>query len=144
LKKNGIIYAIGQDHKVLDPNKITSGNAFSIFGSRQSFESILENCHSTDNDSLLFSSENLFLHFVSNNAEAFIDEVALKNGFDRVEILLFIRNPFSHAESFWQQQIKRGGGYHISLDSFNQFETDLRYKIFRWLNNFWKKPKRVS
>jgi len=144
LKKHGIIYAIGQDHKVLDPNKITSGNAVSILGSRQSFESILENCHSTDNDSLLFSSENLFLHFVSSNAEAFIDEVALKNGFDRVEILLFIRNPVSHAVSFWQQQIKRGGGYNISLDSFNQFENDLRYKIFSLVEQFLEKAKKCE
>ncbi len=144
LKKHGILYAIGPDHNISDPNKITSGNAVSLLASRQSFESILENCHPADNASLLFSSENLFGHFVRNNAEDFIDEVALKNGFDRVEILLFIRNPVSFAVSVWQQKIKRHGDHHISLENFNENEADLRYEIFSLVEQFMEKIKKCE
>jgi hypothetical protein len=130
LKKYGILYAIGPDHNILDPNKITSGNAVSLLESKESFESILESCHPKDNNSLLFSSESLFGHFLKVNAQDFIDEAALKNGFERVEILLLIRNPISFVGSVWQQRIKRRGDHHISIENFKEYENDLRIDIF--------------
>lgn len=139
LEKYSILYAIGPDYNILDSNKITSGNAVSLLKSKESFESILESYSPTNNNSLLFSSENLFGNFLKVNAQDFIDKIALKNGFDRVEILLLIRNPISFVSSVWQQRIKRRGDYHISLENFIEHKNDLRIDIFSLIEKFLEK-----
>lgn len=59
---------------------------------------------------VVLSSEEFFPRLALYEDPAALPRAALAAGFDRVEILLFIRNPVGHAASLWQQFLKRGGG----------------------------------
>ncbi|WP_146140418.1 hypothetical protein [Zobellella endophytica] len=104
LLKNNIVYpSINLD----DAKKgfITSGNG-GLLLSPQIFK-ILENSKGSD---ILFSSEMLFHHFIDNpNNYNVVNEFCEKEGISQVKILLYIRNPVSHAASDFQQSVKRGG-----------------------------------
>lgn len=120
LFEQGIVYAKGSDSDLENSNKITSGNASSILESKASFEAHLQKCIPQNGESLLFSSEFLFKHFILSNAHEFIETVASRYGFDQIKILLFIRNPISTVVSVWQQRIKRAGFHHISLSNLHE------------------------
>jgi hypothetical protein len=122
LRQYDIIYGRGPDYNVTTNHRITSGNGPFLFNSREKFESILANSGYETSKSLLFSSEFMFKQFILNNVAEFIEDVAHQFGFDRVEILLFIRDPISTVLSAWKQRVKRGGFYHISLDNLHENE----------------------
>ena len=65
----------------------------------------------------VFSSEEFFPRLGAYDDPAALSRAALAAGFERTEILLFIRNPVGHAASLWQQYLKRGGGA-ISIEAF--------------------------
>lgn len=58
----------------------------------------------------VLSSEEFFPRLAQHDDPAVLPRAALAEGFGRVEILLFIRNPVGHAASLWQQYVKTGGG----------------------------------
>ena len=58
----------------------------------------------------VLSSEEFFPQLTMHDDPTVLPRAALAAGFDRVEMLLFIRNPVGHATSLWQQYLKRGGG----------------------------------
>lgn len=68
---------------------------------------------------VLFSSEFLFGALSDAPMVERLEEIARDAGFDRIEILLFIRDPLDHLPSFFQQKVKRegfvGGVRRISL-----------------------------
>ncbi|MCY4431403.1 MAG: hypothetical protein OXC11_13560 [Rhodospirillales bacterium] len=59
---------------------------------------------------LVLSSEEFFPRLAMYEDPAALPRAALAAGFERVELLLFIRNPVGHAASLWQQYLKTGGG----------------------------------
>lgn len=120
LAKHGIIYAHGEDWLIDKPNVITSGNASNLFKSKESFESQLSQNLVKTGESLLFSSEHIFWYFTKTNAVDYLEEIAAKYDFDKISILLFIRNPISLAVSIWQQRIKRRGHHHVSLSNLHE------------------------
>ena len=58
----------------------------------------------------VLSSEEFFPQLARHEDPAVLPRAALAAGFGRLEILLLIRNPVSHAASLWQQYVKTGGG----------------------------------
>lgn len=72
---------------------------------------------------VVLSSEEFFPRFSEYDDPAILPRAARASGFERVEILLFIRDPVGHAASLWQQYLKRGGGT-VSIERF--FE---RYRV---------------
>jgi hypothetical protein len=120
LSKHGIIYAHGEDWLIDKPNVITSGNASNLFESKEYFESQLSQNLVKTGESLLFSSEHIFWYFTKTNAVDYLEEIAAKYNFDKISILLFIRNPISLAVSIWQQRIKRRGHHHVSLSNLHE------------------------
>ena len=58
----------------------------------------------------VLSSEEFFPRLSEYDDPGALPQTVLGAGFERVEILLFIRNPVGHAASLWQQYLKRGGG----------------------------------
>jgi hypothetical protein len=120
LKKHGILYAIGPDHNIPDPNKITSGNAAFLFETRDHFEHHLAKNQLNDESSLLFSSEHIINSFLNSNGEDYLEEIALKYGFEKISVLLFIRNPISLAVSMWRQRIKGRGDFDVTLTNLHE------------------------
>ncbi|MFK4017910.1 hypothetical protein [Cobetia marina] len=89
--------------------KVTSGNGNLL--AQYNFS----NNHNK-NIRFLFSSEVLFHDFLSSIGSDLVKKINnLK--FTEVKILLFIRDPFDHASSSYQQSIKRGG----STKTINEF-----------------------
>ena len=58
---------------------------------------------------VLLSSENLLFPIANRAGDGRLARFARRAGFDRVEALLFIRDPFDHLPSVFMQQVKRGG-----------------------------------
>jgi len=59
---------------------------------------------------VVLSSEEFFPRLAQYDDPAVLPRAARAAGFERVEILMFVRNPVGHAASLWQQYLKRGGG----------------------------------
>ncbi len=118
---HGIVYAKGDDAQISQANRISSGNAVNLLKSKENFETVLATNRLTRGNALLFSSEFLFPDFYESEAEKFIGEVALSYGFNKIKILLFIRDPIKAIVSDWQQNIKRKGVYDIPLFKLHEY-----------------------
>lgn len=75
---------------------------------------------------VLFSSEQLFLHISRvPDFRTKLKEFCTAHGFKNVRILLFIRDPLPHAESSYQQMIKRGGQTFKPNKAFANYKNPL-------------------
>ena len=120
LANHNIVYAQGEDHLIDEPKIITSGNAFHLFESKKTFdENLAINTVEIAKD-LLYSSEHIPHCFIKSNAEDYLEEIAARHGFDKIKILLFIRNPISLAVSMWQQRTKRKGNHIVTLSNLHE------------------------
>ena len=61
----------------------------------------------------VLSSEEFFPQFARYDDPAVLPRAAQAAGFDRIEILLFIRNPVGHAASLWQQYLNGMSSYGL-------------------------------
>lgn len=141
LQKYGISYAIGSDAKLAPETSISAGNAISLFRSRESFESILKINRRVTNQSLLLSSEYVFFDFIKSNAEEYLEEIALRNGFDRIKIIIFIRNPVSLMVSQWQNWIRRNGLTDIDFSDKREMKGLLPQSLMlveKWMDRIEK------
>jgi hypothetical protein len=129
LAENGIRYAIGNDAAIAPDATIANGNGAQLFDSRENFSVSLQGNRTSDGSSLLYSSETIFGKFVANDAADYLEDVARLHGYDRVKILIFIRNPVSLFCSVWQQKIKARGGTDIE---FADVEENVRHGT-RWI-----------
>ena len=78
----------------------------------------------------VLSSEEFFPRLSMYDDPAALPRAALGAGFERVEILLFIRNPVGHAASMWQQYLKRGGGSASIEAFFEKYSVPERVALF--------------
>ncbi len=78
----------------------------------------------------VLSSEEFFPRLTLYDDPTVLPRAALAAGFDRVEILLFIRNPVGHAASLWQQYLKRGGGSAPIEAFFERYSVPERVALF--------------
>jgi hypothetical protein len=120
LKKKGIVYATGEDIHLDNPGRITSGNGSNLLKSKACLEDHLKKNQPEDSASLLFSSEHIFIDFIDSSAEEYLEATAEAFGFDKIKILLFIRNPIGMAVSIWQQRTKRRGNHDVSLSNLHE------------------------
>ncbi|NQU32636.1 MAG: hypothetical protein HQ521_05325 [Bacteroidetes bacterium] len=135
----GIVYPERPDVNIINSNTITSGNTQELLKSKSIFESTLAKYHPNNGNTLLFSSEFLFRQIINSNAEEFIEEVSSSNGFDKIKILLFIRNPISSAASVWQQRIKRMGLHQLPLTELHnnsEISFDKIFNVSKLLDRF--------
>lgn len=118
LKKAGIEYYRGDEGTALDW-KISSGNGnMLINGEIESFK--------FSQDKVLFSGEQLFLHISKMpDFRTKLKEFCTAHGFENVRMLLFIRDPLPHAESSYQQMIKRGGQTFTPNKAFANYKNPL-------------------
>lgn len=79
---------------------------------------------------VVLSSEEFFPRLTLHDDPAALPRAALAAGFDRIEILLFIRNPVGHAASLWQQYLKRGGGSAPIEAFFEKYSVPERVALF--------------
>lgn len=114
----GVCYPKATDVVDVDEATITSGNGGAVLRSPDAFERALRLYAAGDQPKYLFSNEMMFQEWVKWDTISDISRVAAKYGFGKVEVLLFIRNPISHAASLWQQGVKRSGRTITIEDSF--------------------------
>jgi len=140
LAENGIIYAVGNDRNISPGKTISVGNAALLFQSRENFLNSLKINRISHDQSLLFTSEIIFLNFLENNADEFLEEIALNYGFDRIKILIFIRNPVNLCASRWQQRIKRGGETKTDFArlEWNKNGAEFIFLLENWINRLEK------
>ena len=143
LAENGIIYATGHDVNIKPGKTISTGNAPYIFDSRDNFSASLKMNRIPCNNSLLYTSEAIYRKFIEEHAEEYLEEIAFQNGFDRIKILVFIRNPISLFGSVWQQKIKTRGGTDLEFadSEYNMiYGTRWIFLLERWLDLLKKCP----
>ena len=123
LKEKGIVYPLGHGIYLDNSETLlhTAGNAIGMFETEAEFIAALSANRLTDNRSLLLSSEYIFHALWKDNVAL---ELALQHGFDRVKVLLFIRDPVGHAVSQWQQLIKSDELHRVLLEEyFGRYST---------------------
>ena len=82
----------------------------------------------------VLSSEEFFPRLSEIDGPAALPQAAQAVGFERIEILLFIRNPVGHAASLWQQYLKRAGGTAPIEAFFDKYRVPER--VARFLDRF--------
>ena len=78
----------------------------------------------------VLSSEEFFPRLSESADPAALPRAASAAGFERVEMLLFIRDPVGHAASLWQQYLKRGGGAAPIEALFDAYSVPERVALF--------------
>jgi hypothetical protein len=107
LTAHGIDYVQGVDGGAENPLRVTSGNGQGLLDSSEALDTGL--ARAAPSLSALYSNEDLHERLHDGAATAFLTSVAGRRGFDRIELLLFIRNPLGHAASRWVQWVKDRG-----------------------------------
>ena len=111
LADSGLAYPVLPGHGDEKGAEIGQGNALPLAFSAETLE---EGLHTIDRASCpagaVLSSEEFFPRLTRYEPPSALPRAAAAAGFDRVEIMLFIRDPVGHAASLWQQYLKRGGG----------------------------------
>lgn len=113
LKSHGIDYPEPRRLQQTAAGNISSGNA-------QQFDPFVEQPDLLrDNPAarLLFSAERFFNNLAQEPFQKDFARLLASSGVERVEILLFIRDPISFTMSSFQQEIKRGHTSQIDLSS---------------------------
>lgn len=107
----GVAYPMPPEADRAERGGITSGNgAFLRSGVKSGVGAWLAATRlSRTRGNALVSNEDLFWALSGPGAKTRLAAIARRAGFTRVEILLFIRDPFDHLPSFHQQRVKRGG-----------------------------------
>lgn len=114
LKANGIHYPSVGNFSKARQGFISNGNWAAFDDPAASIKAAPPQCHAT-----LFSSEGIFArlatpqHFVTFTG--MLDRLAI----EKVNVLLFIRDPIDHISSEYQQKIKRGGEHLPSIDDYS-------------------------
>ena len=107
----GLAYPILQGIGSEQGAEIGQGNGLQAAGSPELLEACLRPLDRAAYPAgIVLSSEEFFPRLVEYADPAALPRAARFVGFERVELLLFIRNPVGHAASLWQQYLKRGGG----------------------------------
>jgi hypothetical protein len=115
LKNHNIVYRVPHDRRNAARGAISSGNGHVLV---ESLDGTLDPVFRyRPNVSLLFSREQLMRELIEPARIGRFQELLDVARFDRVEILLFIRNPIGHAASQYQQSVK-GAGRKKSIDDF--------------------------
>jgi hypothetical protein len=101
---------------------LTIGNARGALASPEAFRHALSASRTEAGHHLLFSSEFLFMELAAQDDYGFLPAIAREAGFERVRVLLLIRDPLGHATSDWQQRVKNGGATEPVEDGYASFD----------------------
>jgi hypothetical protein len=118
LLARGVLYPQGNEDLDSSPTSWTSGNGKGILESPAIFENALREINIHPGKSLLYSHEGLRKDFSIGEKVAFIPDIARSNGFDRIKVLFFVRNPVAYSVSVWQQFVKDSGWHDTLNDCF--------------------------
>ena len=131
-ERHGLRYPAGRQLGT-DPSAITSGNAEGLLASPDAFERGLRALSedrsvptSGTDRGVVYSSEFMFVELLDAAGVDFVPRLARAHGFERVEVLVFIRNPIAQATSVWQQSVKRGGSTGSLDELLATFEAPCR------------------
>lgn len=137
LLAKGIYYPIEPGRKSFSESSITSGNgylmakSFSRFNSWSKRDKLVRNLSDSDLQALCYSSEFLFDSMVQDEFLHHLVEFCRTKGIERINVLLFIRNPIDHIVSTYQQSIKRRGGVRRLSDMpFTRYEVPKQVEGF--------------
>lgn len=114
LAEHGIAYP-GAPSEAAAGWKISSGNGQALLTAPpEQFEMA--------RDKVFFSAERLFLAFAQDRDwPDRLNALCAHHDVARVEVLMFLRNPIPHAESSYQQMVKRGGLTHGANSVFGKY-----------------------
>ena len=122
LREFGIVYPLGADLNPQSEAAITSGNAGVLLRNPDTFKEVLKS-YTKGSSSHLFSNELMFEQWAKWQEPHRVSEISRSESFTRVEVLLFIRDPISHAASIWQQGVKRSGRIAPIEEIFEKYKV---------------------
>ena len=107
--------------------RTTAGNAAGLFNH---FETFLQRLNTApDRKSLFLSSETMFDAMCQNDDLAGAMRQILATGFDKICVLLFVRDPLGLGASVWQQRVKGWQGETRDLDEYFRDGFDLPERV---------------
>lgn len=113
LTEQGYVYPFSRDLSAAASGKISSGNAYEFD------KSIAQG---VVGEKVLFSGESFFHLLRGKNGLSLLEKIR-NAGYEKVKILLFIRDPIDHAPSSYQQSIKRRGDFWSAADFFEKYSV---------------------
>ncbi|MDP5292268.1 hypothetical protein Q9290_08205 [Oceanimonas sp. CHS3-5] len=127
LLENGFSYPL-EEKDCLDPEKISSGNGRLIYELNLDWLD--------KNKKVIFSDEHLFRMMCDSRYLNKLSEQFKSLGFTKAHILLFTRDPVSHAASSYQQSIKRDGNHHSIESRFESYDIPKKVaELIRTVNS---------
>ena len=131
LAANGLAYPILQDIGTEQGAEIGQGNGLALAVSLENFRAGLNLIdRSACPQGAVLSSEEFFPRLSMSDDPSILPRVARASGFERIQMLLFIRDPVAHAVSLWQQYLKRGGGTAPIEKFFASYRVPERVALF--------------
>jgi hypothetical protein len=142
LRGLGIVYPHGgADEDGIDLTEMTPvGNARHLLKTPQTLAKGVRAAAAGAGQSVLFSSEILFKNLCDRDDLAFVPETAARLGFDRVKLLLLVRDPIPLAVSIWQQKVKGWAGETRPLERFIAESFDWPQRALRLLEELDRTP----
>lgn len=137
LYDSNIFYPSNPAFSKAEEGKITSGNASVFLESLKKITKGELHEGKETTDKILFSSEVLFHWLVGDKSDELVDLID-SACFEKVKVLLYIRDPIDHAASSYQQSIKRGGSIRSIEDFF------LSYKQPKLVTDFVEKVRGIK
>ena len=119
LKEQGVHYHVPEKIDGGGFGKITSGNGGLALRGPDELTAAL-GCE--DNLSCLLTSEHFFTQLASGENLNFLVKTASQNGFKRVKVLMFVREPISLMSSLYDQYLKRANG-KLTIEEFYQNQS---------------------
>lgn len=100
--------------------QVSSGNGRMLMKRRPEYFELTQ-------DKVFFSAEKLFQHFTRDpKIEDRLTSFCKHHDIQSIEVLLFIRDPITHAESSYQQAVKRSGKSDSADEHFRSFDRPKR------------------
>lgn len=121
LLEKGFFYPL-EEKDYVNPEKISSGNGRLIYDLNFDWLGAEK--------TVIFSDEHLFRMMCDGEYFRQLSIRFRDIGFDKVNVLLFTRDPVSHAASLYQQSIKRDGKFHPVETIFESYDTPKRVANF--------------
>jgi hypothetical protein len=128
LSRVGICYPGGMEDPGLEAQSLTRGNGYMILHNVRTLEKIIRRTRRTATRGLLFSNEDMWLDLQKERFRDVLLRLTQRHGFEKVRILLFLRNPIELSVSWYLQIVKANGSTKDMNNSLINFNASRTYK----------------
>ena len=128
LSSEGLVYPEGTENPGLGPESLTRGNGYRILHRERVFERAMKAGSVAGRRGVIISNEDMWFELQKDRFRQVVFRTSRKLGFERVKILLFLRNPIEFSVSLWLQGVKTSGNSKEMEASLTDFNASRLYR----------------